>query len=351
MAEKNLKVTIITRNDTAANWTSKNPVLRKGEMGIEIDTNKFKFGDGTKTWNQLDYAVDITLDAEHVFMTADVVATKAIGVWTPDSTGSVKIPYQDSNGNALSVQDWLQSLAGKAENPVITQPSASITLAQAGAKEVGTKTTPSYTAALNVGKYQYGPATGVTVSAYEVSDGTNTKNSATGSFDEIQVADNTNYKLTAKITHTASPNAPLNNLKVGVDSLKIAAGTKNATSGAITGYRNVFYGSVTSKSGTPTNAVIRALGGKSNATWNKGKNFNCPEAVGALRVIIAVPATLSCTSIKDVNGLNAEALSAFTKTTVNVEGANGYSAISYNVYYKDNAEANNKANNWNVTLG
>ena len=70
-----------------------------------------------------------------------------------------------------------------------------------------------------------------------------------------------------------------------------------------------------------------------------------------MRVIIAVPATLSCTSIKDVNGLNAEAISGFTKTTVNVEGKDGYTAIAYNVYYKDNANANSTKNNWNVTLG
>lgn len=43
-----LKVeTLQMRNDTAANWNSKNPVLAKGEMGVEIDTKKFKFGDGT----------------------------------------------------------------------------------------------------------------------------------------------------------------------------------------------------------------------------------------------------------------------------------------------------------------
>jgi len=72
---------------------------------------------------------------------------------------------------------------------------------------------------------------------------------------------------------------------------------------------------------------------------------------GAKQVIIAVPSPRTCTSIKDVNGLNAEALSAFTKTTVMVEGANGYAAKEYNVYYKDNAAACDKANNWAVTLG
>lgn len=44
------------RNDTAANWTSLNPVLKKGEVGIESDTDKFKIGDGTTAWSSLSYA-------------------------------------------------------------------------------------------------------------------------------------------------------------------------------------------------------------------------------------------------------------------------------------------------------
>lgn len=50
------KTKIIQRHDTAANWTAANPVLAAGEMGIETDTNKFKFGDGTSTWSELAYA-------------------------------------------------------------------------------------------------------------------------------------------------------------------------------------------------------------------------------------------------------------------------------------------------------
>ena len=69
-----------------------------------------------------------------------------------------------------------------------------------------------------------------------------------------------------------------------------------------------------------------------------------------MRVIIAVPAPRTINSIKDVNGLNAEAFSAFTHITVDVEGANGYEAKTYNVYYKDNAAANDKANKWHFTV-
>ena len=44
------------RRDTAANWTSNNPVLEAGQLGLETDTLKIKFGDGTTAWNSLSYA-------------------------------------------------------------------------------------------------------------------------------------------------------------------------------------------------------------------------------------------------------------------------------------------------------
>jgi hypothetical protein len=47
------------RRDTAANWTSANPTLAAGEMGIETDTYKFKVGNGSTAWTSLPYSVDI----------------------------------------------------------------------------------------------------------------------------------------------------------------------------------------------------------------------------------------------------------------------------------------------------
>lgn len=47
------------RRDTAAQWTSINPVLRAGELGIETDTNLMKIGDGVTAWNNLDYFADV----------------------------------------------------------------------------------------------------------------------------------------------------------------------------------------------------------------------------------------------------------------------------------------------------
>ena len=47
MANMEINSKIQLRNDTAANWTTSNPILLKGEMGVEIDTGKFKIGNGT----------------------------------------------------------------------------------------------------------------------------------------------------------------------------------------------------------------------------------------------------------------------------------------------------------------
>jgi hypothetical protein len=43
------------RRGTAAQWTSANPILAAGEMGVETDTVKAKIGDGALTWNALPY--------------------------------------------------------------------------------------------------------------------------------------------------------------------------------------------------------------------------------------------------------------------------------------------------------
>lgn len=45
------------RRGTAAEWTLANPVLAQGEMGVELDTLKFKIGDGISNWADLQYGL------------------------------------------------------------------------------------------------------------------------------------------------------------------------------------------------------------------------------------------------------------------------------------------------------
>lgn len=52
------------RRDTAAAWTSANPILAAGEPGLETDTGKIKYGDGVTAWNSLSHAGGDTLNDE-----------------------------------------------------------------------------------------------------------------------------------------------------------------------------------------------------------------------------------------------------------------------------------------------
>ena len=51
-----VKTRIKNKIDTAANWVASNPILLNGELGIESDTGRFKFGDGSTEWIKTPYA-------------------------------------------------------------------------------------------------------------------------------------------------------------------------------------------------------------------------------------------------------------------------------------------------------
>lgn len=56
-----MAIEIQLRRDTAANWTSVNPILASGEPGYETDTKKIKYGDGSTAWVSLSYFTGATL--------------------------------------------------------------------------------------------------------------------------------------------------------------------------------------------------------------------------------------------------------------------------------------------------
>jgi hypothetical protein len=64
---------IQTRGDTAANWTSANPVLHDREQGIETDTKKIKIGDGITAWTSLKYTTIRPSDTKVSIVDADEV--------------------------------------------------------------------------------------------------------------------------------------------------------------------------------------------------------------------------------------------------------------------------------------
>jgi hypothetical protein len=285
-----------------------------------------------------------TVAPDSVVFEEDITVTTPIGN-IELVNGQATIPVK---GKTLS--ELFQILFVKESNPEITQPSVSLTFSQAKAYEVGTKITPSYSASLNPGSYSYGPDTGIAPTSWVVTDTKNNSlSTSSGSFPEVQVIDGISYKITAKANYDDG-SVPVTNTGNEYADGQIKAGSASATSGAITGYRNSFYGTLTTKDEI-TSDVIRGLSGKSGKALSNGSYFTVTVPVGALRVAIAYPDTLrDLTSVKDVNGLNAEIASSFIKQTMNVEGANDYTAIGYKVYVLDFANSNDTANKYTVQI-
>lgn len=355
MADITLNTRIQLRNDTEANWllVADTAIPLVGEICITNDgehKGQFKIGDGTTTWGDLPYAnsgADIQVDASQVMFSQDLIFTEQFGKYVP-SGGKVTVP---ANGDSLL--DVLLNAFATDSNPSITQPSVSISSSSFKAYEVGTNVTPAYTATLNPGSYQYGPATGITATSWSVVDNAaepNTLNTASGSFPQMQVVDGTSYSITATASYGAGA-IPKTALGQDYADGQIKAGSKQATKGTITGYRNGFYGTTTTQSsGTFESDNIRALTATNKAV-TAGTVWNISIPVGARSVIFAYPSSVrDVNSVQDVNGLNAEVKTAFTQVLVNVAGANGYSPIEYKVYYTNYANANDTQNTYKVTI-
>ena len=290
-------------------------------------------------------AMDGNYSAENVYFPEDLTTTFAMGNFTLQN-GQATIPAAGKNLKQVWDAIYVQE-----KNPTITQPSVSVSCPQAGRYEVGTSVTPTYTATLNAGSYQYGPATGITATAWNVQDSDShalTTNS--GSFDAFTVGDSTNYTISATATYNAGA-MPVTNVGNEYAAGQIKAGSKTGTSSAITGYRAGFYGTLTSKDGEINSALVRSLPTKTNAAPTQGTTWNLSIPVGALRVVFAYPATIrDVNSVSDVNGMGAEVKTAFTKYEVQVEGNNSYTAAAYKVYVMDLASANDTANTYKITL-
>lgn len=80
------------RRGLAAQWTSANPVLAAGEIGFEIDTNKFKVGDGINQWADLTYFADVAGVGESLegYVSLDSVGAPD-GVASLDSSGKIPV--------------------------------------------------------------------------------------------------------------------------------------------------------------------------------------------------------------------------------------------------------------------
>lgn len=390
MADTTLKTRIILRNDNTAGWTAvkDTAVLLKGEVGVELlgtGKAKMKVGDGTSKWSELKYiggdeaqvfqgevgktleevvadaaelnagdiaivkadidgthaeytayvydgakwvAMDGNYDAENVYFKEDFTVTETIGTIKTLTDGKATLAAAGKN-----VKEVLASLLAQEANPTATQPAVTCSLTNAKAYEVGTSVTPSYTTTFSGGSYTYGPATGITATAWEVTNSENSesKSTSSGSFSAITVADNTNFTVTAKATYGQGA-MPKTNLGNDYADAQIAAGSNSATSSAITGFRAWFVGG--DGKSTLTSADIRSLTNKGQVS-KTSYEVKASTYAGCSRIVVAIPSgKANVTKVLLKSASNADITSEFKKenSTVNVEGVNGASATAYNVW-------------------
>lgn len=347
--------------------------LKAGDMFVVVTTvDEVTYEVSTYRYDGENW-VSITgnVDADKVILQDNITMAgnyTQFGNLTKNADGTATL-----NSKGKSVLGVLTEILSKRLQPgTPTQPSISgFNLSGAKAVEAGTSTAQaSYTAGtLNPGSYQYGPETGVTASNWVVQRITNDGNEQIASVDAASldagtdnnggagfiigdqggenVVSSLRYKAIA--THGAGVTADDN---LGDDSspaVSIAAGTKEKTTSAYTPFRNVFYGASTTKP-TLDSAAIRALTPTGKAYAAGTLTINVPA--GAQRVAIAcIAGKPGVTKVINETAMNADVTSTFVQSSVNVEGAEGYTAVAYNVWVFEPAVPYENAATLKVTLG
>lgn len=251
-----IKTKIKLRNDSEQNWTTANPTLAKGEASIVFTTDgktKIKVGDGTKTWQQLDY---VGGDTEQHYTTDDIdslsatynpgdiaIETKTFAgdkvsktayVWNGEDWAAMDGNYNANNVffseeisamykfgkhegtitapvalNAVgkSVAELFTEALTEIKEPIsscTSAPNISITGSRIEDKEIGSSISmPAVKLTFTDGKYEYGPEpTGVTV-PIDKATLTNDQNPTTKTTKNITVLNNNGtISLTADNTQT-----------------------------------------------------------------------------------------------------------------------------------------------------
>jgi len=96
------------RRDTGTTWTSVDPVLAAGEIGVDLTTGQIKIGDGSGTWSELEYYsgsdVDLTGYATEEYVD-DAIAAIPPGGGEVDLSGYATEEYVDDAVGAIEIPD------------------------------------------------------------------------------------------------------------------------------------------------------------------------------------------------------------------------------------------------------
>jgi hypothetical protein len=308
-------------------------------------------------------AMDGNYNAENVYFDENIAITTEVGNISL-TNGQGTIPAEGKNLKQVFESIWTK----EDTDPDVTNPSCSISLTANNTNitsdtnyEVGETVTISYTTSFSAGSYQYGPATGVEVTDYTVSNGTDTLTTATGSFDTITMADSNDatkdkystYRLFVTAGYSDATAVAKSNLGNETSKKILEGDTEKKYTKYVKSYRKPFWGyKLTAEALVDptkiTSDEVRALpnkgtdnvarGGSGTSVGGVPSTFTVPA--DTKQVYFAVKAgTKSSLSVKNESSLNAPV--AFTKVAsgVKVKGANNYDETAYDLWYAnfDNA--------------
>ena len=341
MAQQTINTVIVLRNDKSTAWETSTHVLLEGEVGISyLDNGNViaKLGDGEHTWADLP-------QIEGVFEN-EITLTHNFGRYKT-SNGFVKTT--DAKGKTVS--EWLVHALSETKEPTITQPTFSLSASGTGSGgEIGTYITAlNWNGTTTYGSYEYGPATGLSASnrTWSISNDidSQTSTSEDGTFTltsdkQIQLTQEAS-KVYATITgvynlDASGAAAPYNNVgTTTTGKITDKSGTKTASVSA-TAYRKPFYGVLTPDkvvdTSALTSAVIRALPNSGTAT--KGLPGSISVPAGSQMVIFAAKAgAYTSLTATDDKAMNATVTFEKKAKAVKVEGANGFEAVDYDIWY------------------
>jgi Major tropism determinant N-terminal domain len=138
-----MAIQIQYRNDTAANWTSANPILLSGEIGYETNTKLMKIGDGTTAWVSLAYfpsSASITSGAiSGVTINNSVIGgtTPAAGTFTTlnSTTGAVNATVGATTPTTGAFTKITTSAGTLTVQPILMNAGTNLTTPVAGSVE------------------------------------------------------------------------------------------------------------------------------------------------------------------------------------------------------------------------